>query len=98
MPADHDKGVKFLYDKIHRLDSSFVAARAAGGMVKEPTKVIRIWIKRKRANKIKWDTNGNTLVNKPLAVYCIPYEQYDTATTSRVATMAGFMRMYYKDV
>lgn len=97
-PADKDVGVKFLYDRIHRLDSSFVAARAAGGLSKEPTKMIKLWIKRKRSRDIVYNTTSTAIINKPLAVYCIPYEQFGTLTTDNVASMAGFMRMYYKDV
>lgn len=99
LPADHDAGVKFLYDRIHTPNASFIAARASGGIVnKSPTKTIKIWIKRKRANPIIYDTTNATLVNKPLAVFCIPYEQNATSQLDKVGLVSGFMRMYYKDV
>lgn len=93
-PPDTDEGVKFLYDRIHKVGLNQVEAVAN----KEKTKQVRLWIKRKRSSTIVYNTAGNTIVNKPLAVYCIPYEQYSTLTTDRVGSWAGFMRMYYKDV
>jgi len=92
-PADKDKGVKFLYDRIHRT----AIGQEKSNLDKEKTKIVRIWIKRKNARAIVWDTTGVDIVNKPLAVYCIPYEQYSTAETDNIASVAGFMRLYYKD-
>jgi len=93
MPADKDKGVKFLYDKIHLIGQGQVNNTAN----KEKSKYVNIWVKSKKGSKIKYDTNSFTIVNKPLAVYCIPYEQFNTATTSNLASCACFMRLYYKD-
>lgn len=93
-PADKDKGVKFLYDKIHRVQQF----QRTGGDLKEMTKYLHLWIKPKRGTKIRFDTTSSTIVNKPIAVYVIPYEQYSTLTTSICASCAGFMRLYYKDV
>jgi len=98
LPADLDKGVKFYYDKIHKMPGANIAFGAGYNGAKEFTKTIKLWIKRKRAGNIKFDTNGNTLVNAPVAIYVLPYEQYDTLTTSNIASMTGFMRMYYKDI
>ena len=92
-PADHDDGVKFLYDRIHRVGQQFVTTGN-----KEMTKSVKLWIKSRRSREIVFHTFGTGIVNKPLAVYCIPYEQYSTLTTDRVGSWAGFMRLYYKDV
>jgi len=95
-PADHDKGVKFLYDRIHRMNNT---QRWNGGQYeRELTKTIKIWIKRKRSRDIVYDTTSSDIVNKPLAIYVIPYEQYSTYNTDNVASCAGLMRMYFKDV
>lgn len=94
-PADRDKGVKFLYDKIHRISNT---QQWNGYNGKEMTKVIKLWIKRKRASQIVFDTTSSTIVNKPLAIYCIPYEQFSTLTTDNIASVSCFARMYYKDV
>jgi len=97
LPADKDKGVKFLYDKIHRIPGANIAFGAGYNAGKEFTKNIKLWIKRKRSNDIVFDTTSVDIVNKPLAIYVIPYEQYSTLETDNIASMTGFMRMFYKD-
>lgn len=92
-PADKDAGVKFLYDRVIRMSG---VQRWNGE--KEPTKFIKLWIKRKRSRNIVFNTVDNTIINKPLAIYAIPYEQFSTLTTDNIASLAGVMRMYYKDV
>lgn len=96
-PADKDKGVKFYYDRIHTVAQEY-GFPDSGQTLKEKTKTLKLWIKRKRSGNIKFDTNGNTLVNSPVAIYVLPYEQYNTFTTDKIATVTGFMRMYYKDI
>jgi len=98
-PADTDKGVKFLYDRIHRFSTApaWGSGIGVGAGTREITKVVRLWIKPASNRKIKWDTQNNTIVNRPLAIYCIPYEQYSTLTTDNITSMAGYMRLHYKD-
>lgn len=94
LPADKDKGVKFLYDRIHHMSgaqSLYITGQ------KEMTFFKSLWIKPKRGSKIRYDTTSSTIQNKPIAVYVIPYEQYGTLTTSNVASCAAFVRLYYKD-
>lgn len=96
MPADKDKGVRFLYDRIIRIQNRLPAVNING--TKENTTLLKLWIKRKRASKITFATATPEIVNKPLAIYVIPYEQYSTLNTDNIASCAGFMRMYYKDI
>jgi len=99
LPADHDKGVKFLYDKIHTIPAQgTMMSNGTGNPQRERTKIIKLWIKRKRAREIVFDTTSADIINKPLAIYVIPYEQYATLETDNIASITGFMRMYYKDV
>lgn len=93
-PADKDEGVRFLYDKMHRMGSG--QAFAVAGQ-RETTKVIKLWIKSKGRN-ILYQTFTQNITSRPLGVYIIPYEQYSTLTTDNVASFAGILRMYYKDV
>lgn len=95
--ADHDKGVKFLYDKIHHITPN-MAEQVNTVKFVEKTATFKLWIKRKKSSKIKYDTTSTTIVNKPIAIYVIPYEQYSTITTDIVMSMTGIMRMYYKDI
>ena len=96
-PADKDKGVKFLYDRIIRCGTQEALEPSNYTGVKEMTAWKRIWIKPKRGTKIRFDTTSSTIQNKPIAIYAIPYEQYSTLTSDRVATCAAFVRLYYKD-
>jgi len=93
--ADTDIGVKFLYDKIHQLSGATCYNGVNG---EEQTKICKLWIKRKKARDIVYNTAVLDIVNKPLAIYAIPYEQYSTLTTDNIASLAGEMRLYYKDV
>lgn len=95
-PCDTNVGCKFLYDKIHRMTGT--QRVTDNPAAKEQTKIVRLFIKRKRANDIVYTDNTLDIVNKPLAIYAIPYEQYSTLTTDNVASLAGYMRLYYKDV
>lgn len=94
-PIDKDKGVKCVYDRIVRMGTSQYPGNLSG---KEITRVMKLWIRRKRAGNIIYDTTSSTIVNKPLAVYVIPYEQFSTLTLDNVASCAYFARMYYKDL
>lgn len=98
MPCDKDKGVKFLYDRIHRLGTQTWTCGNAGWNQKEFTKVVKLWIKRKRSNDIVFDSSLQEIVNKPLAIYAIPYEQYSTIETDNIASIAIQGRMFYKDI
>jgi len=99
MNADNDRGIKFLYDKIHRPNANFVASRASGGLNKEPTKVFRLWIKSKKSRDIIYDSAGaSQIVNNPILMWAIPYEQFSTVETDAVASIAYEGKLYYKDV
>jgi len=98
IPADQDKGVKFLYDKIHRIGDQDSGHIIGANQSRERTKIVKLWIKRKRSRDIIFDNNLAEIVNKPLAVFAIPYEQYSTIETDNVTSFAGVLRMYYKDV
>lgn len=97
-PCDSNVGCKFLYDKIHRMQGTqYAGNQSSNWSTREYTKIIRLFIKRKRPSDIVYSDNVLDIVNKPLAIYAIPYEQYDTLTTDNVASLAGYMRLYYKD-
>jgi len=96
--ADSNVGVKFLYDKIHRMAPHQESSPLYNAGAKEVTKVIKLWIKRKRSRDIVYGDTALDIINKPLAIYAIPYEQYSTLTTDNIASLAGVMRLYYKDV
>ncbi len=67
LPADKDKGDKFLYEKIHTMGYQALVINY-GVTAKEQLKCIRLWIKRKRANNIGFNKNSTDIINKPLAM------------------------------
>jgi hypothetical protein len=57
-----------------------------------------LWIKRKRANDIVYNQNLQQIVNKPIALYVIPYEEFSTYETDVVGKLDYRVRLYWKDV
>jgi len=97
LQADADQGVRFLYDKIHRPFTN--QTNITGGNSREPTKVVNLWIKRRKGSRpIVYNQNLQAIVNNPIAVYVIPYEQYSTLETDNIASVSWRSRIYYKDV
>jgi hypothetical protein len=90
LDPDVDKGVRFLYDKVHRL-----LPIGATFTPKEQTKLIRLSIKRK-SRDIVFDSDAQTITNNPLAFYVIPYEQYSTVTTDNVTSCAAQMTLFIR--
>lgn len=95
--ADQDKGVRFLYDRIHTPNASWMAARASGGLTRRPSKTIKLWIRRKKAGPIVFDESTNVIVNRPIAVYVIPYAEFTTLQTTALGTVDALMQLYWKD-
>lgn len=93
-PLNKDLGVKAYYDKLIRLQGNNTWNQAGG---KEISKIIKIWIKRKRSGKIIYDQAQNTIVNNPLALYVIPYDAFGTLTTDNIASYQYHCKLYYKD-
>lgn len=96
LAADQDKGVKFLYDKIHRAPAG--QRVTDNPAAKQATKYVKLWIKRKRANTIVFNQNLQQIVNSPIALYVIPYEEWDTFETDNIANMDYRVRLYWKDI
>ncbi|MEO5351340.1 MAG: hypothetical protein H7836_17110 [Magnetococcus sp. YQC-3] len=94
LPADTDKGVKFLYDRIIRMPPN----QEKSNLDKEITCFKKLWIKSKKGSTITYNQALQQIVNRPLALYVIPYEQYNTSQESVVASVSGMARLYYKDV
>lgn len=94
---NHDAGVKLFYDKVIRneLGISTVGGNWAN---KECHKFLKIFIKRKRANKIVFAAGTNVIKNKPVFMAVIPYDSYGTLVTDNVASMAYSCKLYWKDL
>jgi hypothetical protein len=96
LPVDHDKGIKPYYDRVIAIKNGFFWDSAAGH--RESTKLLRIKIKRKKANTIIYDSASQFIVNSPLSLYIIPYDAYGTLITDNIASYSFHCRMYYKDM
>lgn len=100
LQADSDRGVRFLYDRIHRLPTGqYVAGTAGQAGNKEATKIVSLWIKRRKGGRdIVYNQNTQAIVNNPIAVYIIPYEQYSTFETDNIGAIDYRCRIYWKDL
>ena len=95
LQADSDIGVRFLYDRIYQVGKN-QSANTAG---KQRTGLVKLYIKRRKNNRpIIFNQNLQQIVNNPIAVYVIPYEQFSTFETDNIANMDYRCRLYYKDV
>lgn len=100
-PIDADKGVRCLYDRVHNVQVGFSAngnAALGAGSGRESHKLVKLWIKRKRARNIVFDSTGSIISENPLLFYVIPYDSYGSLNTDNVASVAFHCRLYYKDV
>ncbi len=100
LSPDNDIGVRFLYDRIHRMSPQQVAFDARGSPgAKRLTKIVKLWIKRRKgARAIVYNQNLQQVVNNPIAVYVIPYEEWDTLETDNIASVDYRCRLYWKDI
>lgn len=97
---DKDRGIKALYDKVHRMPTNQYAGNQSGlWSTRECTKVVKLWLRPRKSRDIVYDsTNSNQIVNNPIIMWVIPYEQYSTLETDQVCTVAYQGTIYYKDV
>lgn len=100
---NHDLGVKVFYDKVVKNEIGFQAVNTNNGNSsnftrKESHKWMKIFIKRKKANKIVFNDTTNVIVNKPVFLAVIPYDSYGTLVTDNVASMAYSCKLYFKDI
>lgn len=94
-----DTGIKVLYDKIVKNEAHFSAAPAtlAGDQDgKECHIVHQFYVRANSRNKLIWDVQ-NQLINKPWALYIIPYDSYGSLTLDNVASCAINTKYFFKD-
>lgn len=104
LSMDTEKGIKVLYDRVFNLQvgnssQSFAngGLRPAGNLECHTFK--KLWIKSKKGSTVKYESNANQdIINKPMAVYLIPYDSYGTLNTDIVGTCAFTGKLYFKDL
>jgi hypothetical protein len=101
LAVDHDKGVRLLYDKIIRIGSTqSIGDTYPQSNRRKGTKYVKLWIKRKRSSPIVYNQKLLQIVNSPIAIYVIPYEEHATFETDNIANMdtgAGFTGKTFRD-
>lgn len=92
-----DSGVKILYDKVFQTQGHLWQYEGAGGTVRKPRLFKKLWINRKGSKKIIF-SDANTIVNNPIAVFVLPYDEYAALRTDNVANIQWSYKLYFKDV
>lgn len=88
-----DNGIKIFYDKVFKINSVCPGSIATG-----PGRFFKkLYIKRKRANKIVYE-RVNEIVNKPLAVYILPYDYVGALRTDILGAADVFYKLYFRDL
>jgi len=90
------EGVKVLYDRMVTLQqhSGVNPTDVAKGGTRFYKK---LWLKAKRGAKIVWQEDQATIVNKPFALFVIPYDDYTTLRTDNLGYLSWTYKMYFKD-
>ncbi|AJD07515.1 putative capsid protein [Odonata-associated circular virus-10] len=93
-----DSGIKILYDKSARAQLGFYAVPSADGDQdgKEASKVVKLYIKSRRGQKLMWGQDQR-LVNNPMIMWVIRSDLYGTLNTDNVASCAINTKHYWKD-
>lgn len=97
MPPDKDRGVKFFYDRIVRVERNFASVPLGGVGGKECHVFKKMFLKRKRARNIIFDPANNEIVNRPFFFWILPYDSYGTLETDNIASYTLQARAYWKD-
>lgn len=58
----------------------------------------KIWIKSKRGKKIAWDQATGLIVNRPVGVWVIPYDNYGSLRTDVLGYVTFTGKMFFKDI
>jgi hypothetical protein len=89
------EGVKVLYDKVW--------TGTAKGKTEDADELgdnrlyKQFYIKSKKGSKVSWQQDG-TLSNKPVGIWVIPYDDYNTLRTDILGRCTYTYKLYFKDV
>lgn len=95
-PVDPEKVSRVFYDKIISVHTGW-GVPAPGGTNKEYSKLLKLWIRRKKRGVIEFD-GANSIKNNPILIGVYPYDAYGTLATDNIASCAYVGTMYFKDV
>jgi hypothetical protein len=93
-----DLGYKIFYDRVFRNEG---AISNNGARYNKLHLFKKIWIKRKKAGKIIYNSSATgvvaEIVNKPLFFCVIAYDSTDTLATDHIANLSYQTKLYWKD-
>jgi len=88
-----DNGINVFYDKVFRVEAISRGDISDG----EARWYKKIFIQRSKSTKIIFERQ-NEIVNKPLAVYVLPYDKASTLRTDAIGEIECFYKLYFRDV
>ena len=91
------EGVKVLYDRVQQLKC--VGKSEDADQKGDQRFFKRFYIKSKKGSKLKWGGYpDNQLLNRPVGIWVIPYDDYGTLRTDTLGWCTYSYKLYYKDV
>lgn len=90
-----NENVKVLYDRLITMKSQQTQATQLEG---DNRFFKKIWIKSKRGKKIAWDQATGLIVNRPVGVWVIPYDNYGSLRTDVLGYVTFTGKMFFKDI
>jgi hypothetical protein len=96
LPIDTDHGIKTYYDRIITNEKD-ISQRNGGDTLCECHKMLKIHLRRKQSREVVYDSGAQNIVNRPLALYVIPYDARGALVTDNIASYVYSIRMRYKD-
>lgn len=94
MIKSSDTGIKVLFDKLYTL--RVVGKTEDADQIGEQRWFKKFWIKAKKGSKLTWGIDGY-LKNNPMAIYVIPYDDYNTLRTDILGKISYTCKLYWKD-
>lgn len=91
----NDSGVKVYYDKVFVVQGNCLGP--SGPQNRKNRMFKKLFINPKGSKKIIFSA-ANTIINNPLAVFVLPYDEYATLRTDNVANCQYSCKLYFKDV
>jgi hypothetical protein len=88
-----DNNIKIMYDKVFSMRAVPFGTTTTG--VSRFFK--KFFIRRKRSSKIIYERT-NEIINKPLAIYVIPYDRYPAVRTDVLGRLDLFYKLYFRDI
>lgn len=99
--TSNDLGYKIFYDKVFKNEQGISTVPLGGTGGKRAHKFVKIWIRRKKANKIIFNSAASgvqaNIINKPFFFCVIPYDSSNTLSTDICGYINYQCKLWFKD-